>query len=95
MKQGSRNDVEGFEDQGFISDVQGKRVEFDYHGVHTRLVDTLTADDVVWICRLMARISDQQWSDAFRAAGYGEAEQQRYITKMKSKIREGLALASL
>ncbi len=92
MKQGSRNDVEGFEEQGFISDVQGSRVEFDYNGVHTRLMDTVTVEDVVWICKLMARISDQQWSAAFRSAGYQDAEQQRYIAKMKSKIREGLAL---
>jgi hypothetical protein len=95
MKQGSRNDVEGFEEQGFISDVQGNRVGFDYHGAHTRLVDALTVEDVVWMCKLMARISDQQWNDAFRAAGYQDAEQQRYITKMKSKIREGLSLAGL
>jgi hypothetical protein len=41
----------------------------------------------------MARISDRQWRDAFRAAGYAGAEQQRFITKLKSKIGEGLALA--
>ena len=41
----------------------------------------------------MARISDQQWRDAFRAAGYEDAEQRRYTTKLKSKIQEGLALA--
>jgi hypothetical protein len=67
MKQGSRNDVEGFEEQGFISDVQGNRVEFDYHGIHTRLMDALTVEDVVWMCKLMTRISDQQWSDACAA----------------------------
>ena len=92
MKQGSRNDVEGFEEQGFIRGVEGGRVSFDYRGVNTRLVDALTVDDVVWTCRLLARMSDQQWRDAFRAAGYSDAEQQRYITKMKSKIGEGLAL---
>jgi hypothetical protein len=47
----------------------------------------------VWTCKLMARISDQQWRDAFRAAGYQDAEQRRYITKLKSKIQEGVALA--
>jgi len=31
----------------------------------------------------------------FRAAGYAEADQQRYITKLKSKMQEGLALASI
>ena len=95
MKQGSRNDIDGFEEQGFIKEVEGRRVTFDYRGVHSRLVDMLTVDDVVWTCRLMARISDRQWSDAFRAAGYPDADQRRYITKVKSKIGEGLALDRL
>jgi hypothetical protein len=94
MGQGTRNDLEGFEAQGFIKHVEGSRVAFDYRGIHQRLVDTVTVDDVVWTCRLLARISDRQWRDAFRAAGYREAEQQRYIAKIQSKIREGLALAT-
>jgi hypothetical protein len=85
MGQGSRNEVEGFEEQALIKKVDGQRVTFDYRGIHNGLVDTLTVDDVVWTCRLMARISDQQWRDAFRAAGYADAEQQRFITKLKSK----------
>jgi hypothetical protein len=94
MGQGSRNDVAGFEEQALIKKVDGRRVTFDYRGIHDGLVDTLTVNDVVWTCRLMARISDRQWRDAFRAAHYADAEQQRFITKLKSKIDEGLALAS-
>lgn len=93
MGQGSRNDLDGFEEQGFIKRVEGQRVTFEYRGIHARLVDTLTVGDVVWTCRLMARLSDQQWDDAFRAAGYGHAERQRYVAKVKAKIGEGLSLA--
>jgi hypothetical protein len=93
-KQGSRNDLEGFEGQGFIKGVEADRVKFDYNGVHTRLVDTVTVQDVVWTCRLMSRLSPQQWDDAFRAAAYQPAERQRFIAKLKSKIDQGLALAS-
>jgi len=92
LGQGSRNDVEGFEQQAFIKGVDGQRVRFDYRGIHQRLVNTLTVDDVVFTARLMSRISDQQWSDAFRAAAYREPDQVRYIAKIKAKIREGLAL---
>ena len=95
MAQGSRNDIVDFEEQGFIKGVEDGRVQFDYRGIHTPLVNMLTVEDVVWTCKLMARISDQQWRDAFRAAGYEEAEQRRYIAKLKSKISEGLALASV
>jgi hypothetical protein len=93
MGQGSRNDIDGFEQQGFIKGVDGQRVRFDYRGIHARLVDTVTLDDVVWTCRLMSRISEQQWRDAFRAAGYSDEEQRRFVTKLQSKIRDGLALA--
>ena len=91
MGQGSRNDIAGFEKQALIKKVEGQRVTFDYRGIHNGLVDTLTVADVVWTSRLMARISDRQWRDAFRAAGYTNAEQQRFITKLKSKIDEGRA----
>ena len=93
MAQGSRNDLAGFEEQGFIDGVDGRNVRFDYRGIHDGLVKTITVDDVLWTCRLLARISDAQWHDAFRAAAYDEAPRQRYIAKLKSKINEGLALA--
>jgi hypothetical protein len=93
MKQGSRNDIVDFEDQELIKRVEGKKVEFDYRGIHDSLLKTVTVDDVIWTCRLMARISDGQWNDAFRAAAYDGDQRQRYISKLKSKIREGLTLA--
>ena len=70
------------------------RVTFDYKGIQTRLVETVTVHDVVWTCRLLSRLSAQQWDDAFRAAAYQPAERQRFIAKLKSKIDQGLALAS-
>ena len=39
MGQGSRNDLDGFEEQGFITGLDGDRVAFDYRGIHTRLVE--------------------------------------------------------
>ena len=93
LGQGSRNDVEDFEQQGFIKSVDGERVRFHYRGIHGSLVDTVTTGDVVWTCRLMARISDAQWRDAFDAGGYAPDIRDRFVAKVKSKIAEGLALA--
>ena len=93
MGQGSRNDIAGFEKQALIKKVEGQRVTFDYRGIHNGLVDTLTVADVVWASSLMARISDRQWRDAFRARGTPTRSRSGYITKLKSKINEGLALA--
>ena len=92
VAQGNRNDIDDFEEQGFIKSVAGNRVEFDYSGIYQPVVDTVTPADVVWTSRLMSRITDQQWNDVFRAAGYPPDTAARYIAKLKSKIAEGLAL---
>jgi hypothetical protein len=93
MAQGSRNDVDDFEGQQFIRSRRGDEVTFDYRGVHTGLVDMLTIADVEWTCRLLARLSDRQWDDAFRAAGYDRAIRERFVTHMKMKVQQGLAAA--
>jgi hypothetical protein len=94
LGQGSRNDLEGFEEQAFIRGVEGSRVRFDYRGIHRELVETITPRDVVWASELLARLSDAQLSDAFRAAAYTPDMTARYVVKIKSKIAEGLALRS-
>jgi hypothetical protein len=93
MAQGSRNDVDDFEDQQFIRSRHGDEVTFDYRGLQTGLVKMLTIADVEWTCRLMAQISDRQWDDAFRAAGYDKGTRERFITHLKEKIQQGLAAA--
>ena len=94
MAQGSRNDIDDFEEQHLIKARNGDDLEFDYHGVHPRLVNMLTVADVEWTCRLLARISDRQWQDIFRAAGYEPADGQRFIAHLKAKIEQGIAAAT-
>ena len=52
----------------------------------------IAVDDVLWTCRRLARLSDRQWRDAFRAAGYSDEEITAYVDHLKRKVREGLAL---
>ena len=92
IAQGNRNDLEDFEQQGFIKSVNGNRIEFDYNGLYKAVVDTLTPADVVWTSRLLSRLSDEQWNAAMTAGGYPPDQGARFITKLKSKIAEGLAL---
>lgn len=91
-RQGSKNDIDGFEQQGFIKRVEGNRVIFDYRGMNQALVDVVTVPDVIWACELFARIPDGHWQAAFRAGGYSPELTERYIRKIKEKIGEGLAL---
>ena len=88
--QGTKNDLEGFEAQSFVSVEEDGDLEFDYQGRYGDLVRSVTADDVRWMCALMARLSDEQWRAAFRAGGYSEEAQARYIAKIKQKLSEGL-----
>jgi hypothetical protein len=88
---GTRNDLEDFESQRFVSVVNGE-LRFDYRGRHRELIKDLTVEDVLWACRLLDRISDQQWRDIFRAAAYPEAASARYRAHLEAKIAEGLAL---
>ncbi len=91
-KQGSKNDIEGFEQQAFITRVDGNDVEFDYRGTNQALVDSVTVPDVVWACEQLAKIPDGHWRAAFEAGGYPDDIAARYISKIKDKIAQGLAL---
>jgi hypothetical protein len=90
--QGSKNDLQGFEESGFIDGVENGRVKFSYSGPNKLLLANITVEDVRWTAKLMSRLSDQQWQDAFAAAGYSEADTARFIKKLKEKIAQGLAL---
>lgn len=87
-----RNDPKVFEQTAFIRGVTNGRVRFEYRGRHRALLDGITPADVRWICSRLARLSDAQWRDAFRAAGYADVTANRFIARMKQKIAEGLAL---
>lgn len=89
---GTRNRIEDFERQGFVLGVDKGTVVFDYHGRHKNLLKDITPGDVAWVCGLLARLSDRQLDDAFRAAGYADDVRDRYLRKIKEKIRQGLAL---
>jgi hypothetical protein len=93
--QGTRNDLPGFEAQGFIIGVDGDmRPIFDYNGIYRDVIDTVTLADVEWACGLLIRLTDEQWRQAFRAGGYAPDQTARFVTKIKAKIARGLELSA-
>lgn len=90
--QGTKNDIEGFESQGYVRTNESGQIEFDYKGNYGDLVRHVTAADVRWVCQWLDRLSDRQLRDAFRAARYDDAITTRYVTKIREKIAQGLAL---
>jgi hypothetical protein len=87
-----RDDLEAFDATPFITGVEDGIVKFDYRGLHRNLLNNITRADVHWICGRLATLTDQQWSDAFRAGGYADPTAQRYIRRLKQKIAQGLAI---
>jgi hypothetical protein len=79
-----------FERLPFVNGVRDGVVQFNYHGWHRELFDDrITPDEVRWACDLLAKLSDAQWRDAFRAGGFDAAVADRFIRRIKSKIDEG------
>jgi hypothetical protein len=89
-----RNNLAAFEQIPFIKSVKHDAVNFNYHGRHQELADHITPADVRWMCDLLARLSVEQWRDAFRAGGYGPATSSRFITRIRQKVAEGQALTT-
>ena len=94
ISQGSKNDLPGFEESGFIDGVEGGYVKFSYSGPNKPIVSAIQPSHVVWTATLLSRLSDEQWHDAFRAGGYSREDAGRYIAKFKQKIAVGMALES-
>jgi hypothetical protein len=91
--QGTRNDLAGFEAQGFIERVDDADVDFHFETIYGGVVDLVRPSDVRWACELLSRLTDAQWDAAFRAADYEPGVRARYIRKIKAKIAEGLAVS--
>ena len=90
-----KNHIESFEKMPFILGVNDGNVEFAYNGWYKNLVvDRITVEDVKWASDLLGRLTDRQWSDAFRAAGYEPAVANRFIAKLREKIEQGQTLGS-
>ena len=90
--QGTRNDLPGFEAQGFITEVQGDKVTFDYRGIYRDVIGTVTSAHLKWACERLGALTDAQWRDAFRAGGYSANQTARYVNKIKEKIALGISL---
>ena len=89
---GTRNDITDYESLDLIRKAGDSKVQLDYRGPFTNILERLSPADVIWACELLNRLSDGQLDDAFKAADYAPDIRQRYIAKLRSKIQEGLAL---
>lgn len=89
-----KNHPDSFERHPFILGVRNGYVDFASHTQARTLVrDRVTREDVAWASSLLGRLSDRQWQDAFRAAGYTPQVAGRFIRKLREKIQQGEGLS--
>jgi len=85
-----RNDPDLFARQQFIKGVSDGFVQFSYHGWHQELfAHRISVEDVKWACDLMGDVTDEQWREAFDAAGYEAEMAARFIATLKRRIDQG------
>jgi hypothetical protein len=90
-----RGRIDLFERHGFIKGIDDGFVDFEYHGWHQELVrHRLTPADVRWACELVAGLNAAQWREAFLAGGFEPALRERFIARLRTKIRQGLILGA-
>jgi hypothetical protein len=85
----SRNDAEGFAGDRFIDEIKRDgRVDFHFSGKKRGMFNDITVDDARWIGSWLARLSDGQLADAFRAANYTPSEVRAYARAIRWRINQ-------
>jgi hypothetical protein len=84
----TRNEPEDYAKAKFIKGVKKGRVEFYYNGKRGDLFKDISIEQARWLGELLARLSDQQINDAFRAANYSPAEISLLSQAFRGRVTE-------
>ena len=84
----SRNNPADYAKSKFLNGVKDGRVDFTFSGVNSEMMDDITVADARWIGGLLARLSDKQLNDAFRAANYTPAEINMLTQAVRGRIND-------
>jgi len=88
----SRNKPEDFLKSDFIKEVKNGVVELNYKGKRQDLFKGITVEQARWLGERLARLSDQQIMDAFRAANYSTEQMQMLAEGVRWRINALVAL---
>ena len=84
----SRNEPEKFAKTQFVEKVEGGKVRFDLSTKNSALFDGITVEHAAWIGGLLARLSDKQIEDAFRAANYAPEDVSLLSAALRERINQ-------
>ncbi len=85
----SRNDPAGYSGDKLIDEVKDDgRVDFEFSGKKRGIYNDITVEQARWIGGLLARLSDRQIGDAFRAANYTPAQVRALSRAFRERVNE-------
>jgi hypothetical protein len=86
-----RWDPDGFAAQTpqFVTGVEDGLVRFGYAGQRTAdVADGISVEDVRWLCRRLAAVTDGQLREALRASGASREEEDRFAQLLRERIAQ-------
>ena len=89
---GTRNEPADYAGDKFVTRVEAGKVVLDYEGKNSKLMRDISVEDARWLGSQLAKLSDEQIADAFRAANYTADEVRMLTSAVRSRINELLAL---
>lgn len=85
---GTKDKPDQYANQDFIEGVRDGMVRFHYKGKDPGVLKGIRVETAKWMGDMLARLSDRQLTDAFRAGGYSNSEISTLVQALKERIRE-------
>jgi hypothetical protein len=82
----SRNKPSDYVKANFIDKVKGDNIDFNYGGKNKKLFENLTVTDARWLSERLAKLSEEQIKDAFRAANYSPEEVEQLSSTFRARM---------
>jgi hypothetical protein len=84
----NRNKPEDFAHTKLVKKIEGDKLVFDFRATHDNILENVTVADAKWLGNILSQLSDQQISDAFRAANYNAEEIDLLTKTFRARIDE-------
>jgi hypothetical protein len=91
----SKWNLDDYNKQGFIDGVSGGRLKLHYRGRSQSLFRSVPVEHAKWFAGIVDRLTDDQFRDAFRAAGGSPVEIDGFTKRLRQKINELKAAVGL
>jgi hypothetical protein len=85
---GSKDKPSQYAHEEFIEGVRDGMVRFHYKGKDQSTLKGIRVENAKWMGNMLARLSEKQLTDAFRAGGYSDSEISTLVRAMQDRIRE-------